>query len=67
MPDGVYTLTRVQYGTRNATQYLQSVPVVVIDDIKSNIKVWLDDCLLNTRTEDDLLATLKFFQAMPGA
>jgi hypothetical protein len=31
------------------------------DDIKSNIKVWLDDCLLHTKTEDDLLATLSFF------
>jgi Reverse transcriptase (RNA-dependent DNA polymerase) len=33
----------------------------MIDDIKSNIKVWLDDCLLHTKTEDDLLATLNFF------
>jgi hypothetical protein len=32
-----------------------------MDDIKSNIKVWLDDCLLHTRTEDDLLATLNLF------
>jgi Reverse transcriptase (RNA-dependent DNA polymerase) len=30
-------------------------------DIKSNIKVWLDDCLLHTRTEDNLLAILKIF------
>jgi hypothetical protein len=42
-PDGVYTPTRVLNGTRNATQYLQSVLVVMMDDIKSNIKVWLDD------------------------
>jgi hypothetical protein len=34
---------------------------VIMDDIKSNIKVWLDDCLLHTKTEDDLLATLSFF------
>jgi hypothetical protein len=33
----------------------------MLDDIKSNIKVWLDDCLLHTRTEDDLLAILNFF------
>jgi hypothetical protein len=32
-----------------------------MDDIKSNIKVWLDDRLLHTKTEDDLLATLNFF------
>jgi RNase H-like domain found in reverse transcriptase len=32
-----------------------------MDDIKSNIKVWLDDCLLHTKTEDDLLETLNFF------
>jgi hypothetical protein len=47
---------------------MQSVLVVMMDDIKSNIKVWMDDCLLHTRTEDDLLATLNFFlQVMPGA
>jgi RNase H-like domain found in reverse transcriptase len=33
----------------------------MMNDIKSNIKVWLDDCLLHTKTEDDLLATLSFF------
>jgi Reverse transcriptase (RNA-dependent DNA polymerase) len=60
-PDGVYTPTRVLHGTRNATQHLQSVLVVMMDDIKSNIKVWLDDCLLHTKTEVDLLETLNFF------
>jgi Reverse transcriptase (RNA-dependent DNA polymerase) len=33
----------------------------MLDDIKSHIKVWLDDCLLHTKTEEDLLATLNFF------
>jgi hypothetical protein len=42
-PDGVYTPTRVLHGTRHATQHLQSVLVVMTDDIKGNIKVWLDD------------------------
>jgi hypothetical protein len=37
-PYGVYTPTRVLHGTRNATQHLQSVLVVMMDDIKSNIK-----------------------------
>jgi Reverse transcriptase (RNA-dependent DNA polymerase) len=60
-PDGVYTPKRVLHGTRNATQHLQYVLVVMMDDIKSNTKVWLDDCLLHTKTEDDLLATLSFF------
>jgi hypothetical protein len=50
----------VLHVTRNATQHLQSLLVVMMDDIKSNIKVWLDDCLLHTRTEVDLLATLNF-------
>jgi hypothetical protein len=36
-PDGVYTPTRVLHGTRNATQHLQSVLVVMMEDIKSNI------------------------------
>jgi hypothetical protein len=57
-PDGAYTPTRVLHGTRNATQHLQSVLVFMMYDIKSNIKVWLDDCLLHTKTEDDLLAIL---------
>jgi hypothetical protein len=60
-PDGVYTLTRVLHGTRNATQYLQSVLVVMMIGIKSSIKVWMDDCLPQTKTEDDLHATLNFF------
>jgi hypothetical protein len=55
----VYTPTRVLHGTKNATQNLQSVLVVIMNDTKSNSKVWLDDCLVHTRTEDDLLATLK--------
>jgi Reverse transcriptase (RNA-dependent DNA polymerase)/RNase H-like domain found in reverse transcriptase len=59
-PDGVYTPTRVLQGTRNATQHLQSV-LVVRWTTSRNIKVWLDDCLLHTKTEDDLLATLNFF------
>jgi hypothetical protein len=59
-PDGVYTPTRVLHGTRNATQLLQSELVVMMDDIKSNIKVWFD-CLLHTKTKDGLLATLNFF------
>jgi hypothetical protein len=60
-PDGVYTPTRVLHGTRNATQHLQSVLLVMMDGIKSNIKVWLDDCLPHRKTEDDLLANLNFF------
>jgi hypothetical protein len=39
-PDGVYTPTRVLHGTSNATQHLQSVLFIMMDDIKSNIKVW---------------------------
>jgi hypothetical protein len=42
-------------------EHLQSLLVGMMDDIKSNIKVWLDDCLLHKKTEDDLLATLNFF------
>jgi hypothetical protein len=29
--------------------------------VKSNIKVWLDDFLLNAKTEDELLSILHFF------
>jgi Reverse transcriptase (RNA-dependent DNA polymerase) len=40
---------------------MQSVLVFMMNDIKSNIKVWSDDCVLHTKTEDDFLATLNFF------
>jgi hypothetical protein len=52
----------VLYITRKGTQYLQSVIIVMMDDINSNIKIWLDDCLLHTKTEDDFLATLIFLR-----
>jgi hypothetical protein len=52
---------RVLHGTRKATQHLQSVLVVMMDDIKSSIKLWLDDCLLHTTTKYDKLATLNIF------
>jgi hypothetical protein len=58
--DVVFTPTRVLHGTRNATQNLQSMVVVMMNDIKSNIKVWLDDCLLHKKTEYGLLANLNF-------
>jgi hypothetical protein len=60
-PDGVYRPTLILHGTRNATQYLQSVIVVMMDDIKSNIKFWLDKSLLHMKTEQYLLATLNLF------
>jgi Reverse transcriptase (RNA-dependent DNA polymerase) len=60
-PDGVYTPTRVLHGMRNATKHRHSVLVIMINDIKCNIKACLDDCLLHTKTEDNLLATLNFF------
>jgi Reverse transcriptase (RNA-dependent DNA polymerase) len=60
-PDGEYTPTRVLHETRNATQHLQSVLVFMMDDIKSNIKAWLDDFLLHTKAEVDLLEPLNFF------
>jgi hypothetical protein len=49
-----YTHRRVSYMEQGM---LHSI---CMDDIKSNIKVWLNDCLLHTKTEDDLLATLNF-------
>jgi hypothetical protein len=32
----------------------------MMGDIKGNIKVWLDDCLRKTKTDENLLATLNF-------
>jgi hypothetical protein len=50
----------VYYKEQGTLHNMQSVLVVMTNDIKKNIKVWLDDCLLHTKTEDDLLATLDF-------
>jgi hypothetical protein len=58
MSDGVCSPTHVLHEVRNATQHLQSVFVVMMNDIKSNIKVWLNEFLLYTKTKDDLLTTL---------
>jgi hypothetical protein len=33
----------------------------MMEDIKSNIKVFVPDCLLHSKTEDYLLATLNYF------
>jgi hypothetical protein len=38
-PDGAYTPTRVLHETRKATQHLQSVLFVMMNYIKSSIKV----------------------------
>jgi Reverse transcriptase (RNA-dependent DNA polymerase) len=60
-PDGAYTPTYALHGTNKATQNLQSLLVVMMEYIKSNIKVWLDDFLIHTKTAHDLLATLNLF------
>jgi RNase H-like domain found in reverse transcriptase len=51
----------VLHGTRNATQHLQSILVMMMENIKENIKVWLDDCLLHAKTENLLLGVLRIF------
>jgi hypothetical protein len=57
-----YTHRRVYCMKRGTlTQPSPSVLVVIVEGIRSNIKVWLDYCLLHPKTEDDLLATLNFF------
>jgi hypothetical protein len=51
---------RVLRGVRNASQHLHSVLVVMMDYIKNNMKLWLDDCVLHSKTESGFLATLSF-------
>jgi hypothetical protein len=57
-PDGVYTLTRVQLGTRNATQNLRHD-----GRHQEQHQIMVVDCPLHTKTESDLLAALKFFSS----
>jgi Reverse transcriptase (RNA-dependent DNA polymerase)/RNase H-like domain found in reverse transcriptase len=60
-PDGVYTPTRVQHGTTNATVHMQSIPEDLMHDIHHSIKISLDDNMIHVTSEEALLEVLEHF------
>jgi hypothetical protein len=57
----VHTDTCTTWNEERYAASLQSVLVVMMNEIKSNIKVRSNNCLLHRKTDDKLLATLNFF------
>ena len=63
-PDGVFTPTRVLHGTTNAVVHLQSAMQGVLlsqPQLAESLLVWLDDCLLYSKTEEEHLKYLRMF------
>jgi RNase H-like domain found in reverse transcriptase/Reverse transcriptase (RNA-dependent DNA polymerase) len=60
-PDGVYTPTRMQHGTFNATVHMQSIMEDLMQDIRHSVKIWLDDNMINLTIEEKLLERLEHF------
>jgi hypothetical protein len=54
-PDGVYTLTRVQHGTTNATGHMQSITEDLMHEIRQSVKIWLYDNMIHVTNEEKLL------------
>jgi Reverse transcriptase (RNA-dependent DNA polymerase) len=60
-PDGVYTPTRVQHGTTNATVHMQSIMEELMHDIRHSVNIWLDDNMIHVTDEKKLLEVLEHF------
>ena len=62
-PNGVYSSTRVLQGLTNATSHFQGTIEPLFSSIRPNLKAWLDDFMLYSSTEGQMIALLeKFFQ-----
>jgi hypothetical protein len=60
-PDGVYTPTRVQHGTTNATVHMQSIMEDLMHDIRHSVQIWTDDNMIHVTDEKTLLEVLEYF------
>jgi Reverse transcriptase (RNA-dependent DNA polymerase)/RNase H-like domain found in reverse transcriptase len=60
-PDGVYTPTRVQHGTTNATVHMQSIMEDLMHDIRHSVKIWLDENMIHVTDEKKILGVLEYF------
>jgi hypothetical protein len=58
-PLGVYTPTRVLYGTTNATMHMQAGVELTLTDIRPNIASWLDDVSPYGKSETEYLDALE--------
>jgi hypothetical protein len=54
-PDGVYTPTRAQHGTTNATVHMQSIMKDLMHDMRHSVKIWLDENMIHVTDEEKLL------------
>jgi hypothetical protein len=57
----MYTPTRVQHGTTNATVHMQSIMEDLMQDILHSVKIWLNDNMIQVTDEKKLLEVLKYF------
>jgi hypothetical protein len=57
----VYTPTRVQHGTTNATVHMQSIMEALMHNIRHSVKIWLDDNIIYVTDEAKLLEVLEYF------
>lgn len=61
-PDGVFSPTRVPHGTTNAVTHLQSsLTLTIPNELRHNLLLWLDDCLLHSHSIDHFLQCLQLF------
>jgi Reverse transcriptase (RNA-dependent DNA polymerase) len=60
-PDGVYTPTRIQHGTSNATVHMQSIMEDLMHDIRHSVKIWIDYNMILVTDEKKLLEVLGYF------
>jgi hypothetical protein len=60
-PDGVYTPIRVLHGTNNAVPHMQASLQELLGPLYDNVLAWLDDLLLHTTSESELLSLLRLF------
>ena len=63
-PFGVYTPTRVQHGTTNATTYLQRIMTNLMAPLLDRLAIWLDDNACHSASEDEHLDFLESFFAI---
>jgi hypothetical protein len=60
-PDGVYTPTRVQHGTTNASVHMQYIIEDLMHDIRISVKIWQNDNMIHVTDEEKLLEVLEYF------
>lgn len=60
-PNGTYSSTRALPGLTTATSYFQSTIEPLFQELRPNMKAWLDDFNLHTQSEAELLRCLRRF------